>query len=158
MALGRHKCPARKITLWDQVSMPEINNHTPPRARAADRSVYGRTKVSNGNALLPGIDNRNLWVRRCRDIIGMHISDIGGVENASAAEQSIIRRSAVLTVELERLEAKFATAGEASAEELDIYARIAANLRRMLESIGLERRAKPVEGLDEYLAEKATAE
>jgi hypothetical protein len=49
-----------------------------------------------------------------------------------------------LTVELERLEAKFATAGEADANELDLYARVAANLRRLLEAVGLQRRPKDI--------------
>ena len=63
--------------------------------------------------LLPGIDGRSPWVRRCKDIIALHLSDLGGVDNTSAAERSIIRRAVVLTVELERLEARFALAGEA---------------------------------------------
>jgi hypothetical protein len=47
--------------------------------------------------------------------------------------------AAVLIVELER---QFALAGEADAETLDLYRRVAGNVRRMLESVGLERRAK----------------
>jgi hypothetical protein len=44
---------------------------------------------------------------------------MGGVDNTSAAERHIVRRACVLIVELERLEGKFAQAGEASAEDLD---------------------------------------
>jgi hypothetical protein len=47
----------------------------------------------------------------------------------------------VLTTELERLEAKFALAGEASADDLHLYQRITNTLRRSLEAVGLERRA-----------------
>jgi hypothetical protein len=75
------------------------------------------------------------------DVIAAHLSDI---PDASTAERSIIRRAAVLTTELEQLEVKFARAGEASAEQLDIYARVAGNLRRLLEAVGLQRRAKDV--------------
>jgi len=57
-------------------------------------------------------------VRRCKDVLALHLSD---VPDASAAERSIIRRASVLTVELELLEARFATAGEASAADLDLY-------------------------------------
>jgi hypothetical protein len=39
---------------------------------------------------------------------------------------------------------KFATAGEASNEDLDLYARTAGNLRRLLEAIGLRRRPRDV--------------
>ncbi len=45
---------------------------------------------------------------------------------------------------MERLEAKFAAAGEADAADLDIYARVSANLRRLLESVGLQRRSRDV--------------
>jgi hypothetical protein len=45
-----------------------------------------------------------------------------------------------MTVELERLEVKFALAGEASERDLDLYIRAAGNLRRLLEAIGLPRR------------------
>jgi hypothetical protein len=64
--------------------------------------------------------------------------------DASAAERSIIRRASVLTVELERLERQFALAGEADPAQLDLYARVAANMRRLLESVGLQRRARDV--------------
>jgi hypothetical protein len=48
------------------------------------------------------------WARRLRDVLELHLTDIDGVDNASEAERSILRRAATLTVELERLEAKFA--------------------------------------------------
>jgi hypothetical protein len=106
---------------------------------------YGRSRVSNGSVLLPGIDQRSTWVRRCKDIIASHLSDLGGADNTSAAERSIVRRAAVLTTELERLEARFALAGEADSDDLDLYQRTAGNLRRLLEAVGLQRRARTVE-------------
>jgi hypothetical protein len=103
--------------------------------------------------LLPGVDGRSPWVRRCKDVIAAHLSDMGGEDNTSAAERSIIRRAAVLTTELELLEVRFATAGEASAEDLDLYQRAAGNLRRLLEAVGVRRRARDVTPEpDEYLA------
>ncbi len=83
-----------------------------------------------------------------------HVGDLGGHDNTSEAERSIVRRAAVLTTELERLEVRFALAGEASAEDIDLYARVAANLRRLLGSVGLQRRAKTVPSLDDYLRTK----
>jgi hypothetical protein len=118
----------------------------------AGQKRFGRSKLTNGSKLLPGIDGRSAWVRRCKDVIAELISDRGGADNCSAAERSIIRRAAVLTTELERMEAQFAVAGEASSEALDCYARIAANLRRLLQTIGLERRAKPAPTMREFLA------
>jgi hypothetical protein len=72
-----------------------------------------RSRITNGSALLPGVDGRSPWVRRCKDIIASHLSDLGGIDNTSAAERSIVRRAATPAVELERLEAKFAQADEA---------------------------------------------
>jgi hypothetical protein len=69
---------------------------------------------------------------------------LGGIDNASAAERSLIRRASVMTVELERFEKKFALAGEASEADLDLYQRTAGNLRRLLEAVGLQRRPRDV--------------
>jgi hypothetical protein len=116
------------------------------RRTAQERKVHGRARVSNGNALLgPGIaDERSVWCRRLRDLIAEHVADLGGIDNTSAAERSLIRRVATLTVELERLEAKFAAAGEAAATDLDLYQRSTGNLRRLLQTLGLQKRARDV--------------
>jgi hypothetical protein len=125
----------------------------PPSAPNRHSKDALRSRITNGSTLLPGVDGRSAWVRRCKDVIAAHISDLGGIENCSAAEYSIVRRASTLTVELERLEVRFATAGEADANELDQYARVAANLRRLLEAVGLRRRPRDVTPtLDEYLA------
>jgi hypothetical protein len=120
--------------------------HVSPAGRPAKgrRRDPQRSRITNGSALLTGVDGRSAWVRRCKDIIEAHLSDLGGEDNTSAAERSIVRRASVLTVELERLEKRFALAGEANPEQLDLYQRTAANLRRLLESVGLERRSKDV--------------
>lgn len=121
-------------------------------AAAASGAKRQRSALTNGRRLLAGVDGRNPWVRRCKDIIRAHLVDLGGEDNASAAERSIIRRASVLTVELERLETKFALAQEASPEDLDLYSRVAANMRRLLESVGLQRRPVDVTpSVAEYL-------
>jgi hypothetical protein len=98
------------------------------------------------------VDGRSAWVRRCRDLIELHLNDLGGADRVSEAEHSIVRRIAVLTVELERLEATFATDG-ATPAALDLYNRGAGNLRRLFEAIGLERRPKDVTpDLQSYIA------
>lgn len=131
----------------------EIARQSPTYAASKGRRKDpGRSRVTNGSELLPGVDGRTLWVRRCKDLIAEHVADLGGEDNASAAERSIIRRACVMTVELERLEAKFALAGEASPDDLDLYSRAAANLRRLLEAVGLQRRPRTVTpSLSDYL-------
>jgi hypothetical protein len=104
----------------------------------------GRSRITNGSAFLPGIDGRSPWVRRAKDLLHDHLSDLGGFDAASAAERSITRRVAVLSVELEHLEARFAAAGAATAEDLDLYQRTANSLRRLLEAVGLQRRPRDI--------------
>jgi hypothetical protein len=111
---------------------------------------YGKSAQANGTVIIPGVDGRSGWVRRAKELISEHTQDLGGVDNISAAEKSIIRRSATISVELERLEKKFALTNEANTDEVEAYARIAANLRRLLEAVGLQRRSRDVT-LEQYL-------
>jgi hypothetical protein len=118
----------------------EAVENSPPDRRKVGRNPQA-SRITNGGKLLPGtVDERSAWVRRCKDIISQHLVDLGGEDNCSSAERSIVRRASVMTVELERLEAKFAVAGEASERDLDLYIRAAGNLRRLLEAVGLRRR------------------
>lgn len=108
--------------------------------RVTRPSLRNRSRITNGTALVAGASGRGAWVRRAKDVINLHTSDLGGEDNTSAAERSIIRRIATLTVELEMMESRFAAAGQASSVDLDLYQRTAGNLRRLLEAIGLQRR------------------
>lgn len=121
--------------------MSELSSISGPEVR---RKPHARSRMSNGSAFLAGVDGRSTWVRRARDVFAEHVSDLGGIENTSEAERSIVRRAAVLTTELERLEQRFALAGEASPDEIELYARVAANMRRLLEAVGLRRRSRDV--------------
>jgi hypothetical protein len=87
--------------------MPDDNPHLAPG------SATSRSRITNRSAVLPDVDGRSTWVRRLRDLINLHPSDLGGEDAVSEAERSIIRRVATLTVELERMESVFASAGEA---------------------------------------------
>jgi len=123
-------------------------------APAVDHRSKTRSRISNGTALLPGIDGRSTWVRRLRDLMALHLADMGGVDNVSEAEKSIIRRIACLTVELERIELDFATADEQLPAKLDQYQRCANTLRRLLEAVGLKRVPRDVTPtLDDIAAE-----
>jgi hypothetical protein len=103
----------------------------PGLPRPAKRKDPLKSRVGNGSAWLTNVDQRSVWYRRFRDCIGDHLVD---VPNATASQRSILRRASVLEVELERLETRFANAGEASDSDLDLYQRTAGNLRRLLES------------------------
>lgn len=111
--------------------------------------------MTNGRDMLPEIDGRTLWARRLRDVVTLHVADLGGDEAISEAVRSIIRRAATLTVALEKLEAQFALEGDASPADLDRHQRAAGNLRRLLESVGLERRNRDlIPTLEGYIASR----
>ena len=101
----------------------------------------------------PGVDGRSTWVRRARDVQAQLVWDHGGSGVVSTAETLLMRRAAILEAELERFEGIFAAAGEADAAQLNLYQTCANTQRRLLEAIGLERRARDVTpNLDQYTA------
>ena len=119
---------------------------------AETRKQYARSRITNGRELLPGIDQRSTWARRMRDLIKLHVDDIGGLEVTSEAQRSLIRRIAVLEVEAEYLETAFAQRN-ASGKQYDLYLRIAGLLKRLYELIGIERVARDITPhLKDYLA------
>lgn len=117
----------------------------------------GRSRITNGVQFLLGVDGRSPWVRRCKDVIAAHTTDLGGVENTSSGERSLIRRAAVITTELEQLESRFAMNGIADPSDLSLYFSGANNLRRLLETVGIKRRSRDITpSLAEYLDNEAT--
>ena len=99
------------------------------------------------------VDGRSSWARRKRDLIELHLADLGGFENTSEAERAIVSLAATLRVEVEQLDCKFAQAGGAEPRDLDLYSRVSGNLRRLYESIGLARRPRQVHGLPVLLGD-----
>jgi hypothetical protein len=122
---------------------------SPPQDRpnVAQPKSPQASAIANGR-LFQGVDQRSGWVRRAKEVIASHLSD---KPDASAAEAAIIRRAAVLIVELERMERQFALAGEADPGTLAMYASTANHMRRLLESVGLERRPRNVSTLGTLL-------
>jgi hypothetical protein len=103
-----------------------------------------RSAVTNGSQLLAGCDHRSARMRRLKDLIGGHVADLGGRDLISEAEFCLVRRAAILTLELELLEAKFEANDGAKVQELECYQRVASSLRRLLESLGFRRRQRDV--------------
>lgn len=113
-----------------------------------------QSRITNGSSFLPGIDGRSAWARRAKDVHAHLVQDRGGPTVVSEAETLIARRAAVLESELNRLELIFAGAGEAEPAQLCLYQTVANCQRRLLEAIGLERRARDVTPtLKEFIAE-----
>jgi hypothetical protein len=142
-----------------QQATAEITHRRGVKPRRRPSGLYlpkARSRVTNGISLLPGIDQRSVWCRRFRDVLALHLADLGGPDEATAAEVSICRRIACLTVECERLEMLFAEAGGASDHKLECYQRACNTLNRLLRELGVHRRPSRETPLtvEEYLARK----
>jgi hypothetical protein len=142
----------------------------PPRPRIAAPidARHARSRVTNGASgtrrgsklfAKAVADGRSGWSRRLRDLIALHVSDLGGENIVSTAEHSLCRRIAAITTELEWIERKFALSRNGpAAEDLDLYLRGSNSLRRLLEAIGLKRVARDVTPLlQDYLANHPAA-
>jgi hypothetical protein len=129
-----------------------------PRDHPNSRAANTRSSVTNGKRLFTHAPSSQAWLRRLRDLLDLHIADLGGENIVSTAEHSICRRIATVTVELEIMERRFATKGKGASErDLDLYLRGANSLRRLLEAIGLKRVARDVTPLlQDYLAQQST--
>lgn len=121
----------------------------------APRKPVARSRVTNGNDVLPGVDGRSLVARRYRDVIAAIVVDQGGADHLSEARLQLIRRFAAAAVLAEQMEAKLAR-GEAI--DLQDHALLSSTLVRIAQRIGIERRTKNVTpSLSEYLEAHAEA-
>jgi hypothetical protein len=100
-----------------------------------------RSAVTNGTRAYVIGDGNSPWARRQRDLIALHLADLGGEERLSENQLSLCRRAATLETELEMLEGQLSLGKVA---DLDLYNRLSGNLRRILESLGLERRGRDI--------------
>jgi hypothetical protein len=91
-------------------------------------------------------------MRRLRDIIHAHQADLGGADLLSEGQTAILRRAALLQLQLEMQEQKFAQRedGFASGAEIEVYQRTSNTMRRLLESLGLHegRKQRAINTLD----------
>jgi len=104
---------------------------------------------------LEHLDGRTTAIRNVRETEAAIAADLGGTEHLSTAQRALARRAAVLSGVVEDAEARWAT-GDAGFE-LDRYLAAVNALRRVLSTLGLERRARPVPHLHDYLQQQAEA-
>ena len=119
----------------------------------ASKPAALRSRVTNGKVLFAkGGDNRGAWSRRWKDLYELHCSDYGGTECMSEAQLAICGAAATTRVEMEQIAARMSE-GATRPDDVDLYNRLAGNLRRHLEVLGLERKARDVTpDLRSYLA------
>ena len=119
-----------------------------------------RSAITNGSHLLADLDHRGAWARRLRDLISLHLSDLGGEDHVSESEKVLVRRCSMLTLQLELMEQNFAKneGGEATAPQIEAYQRCTNTLRRTLESLGLQRRQRDITPTIEDIAREIAEE
>jgi len=112
--------------------------------------------VTNRKRLFVEGDGRSPWARRWRDLVELHAGDLGGRDLLSEAQLSLIKRASTIEVELEQVEGRLSSGRDA---DLDLYTRSTSHLRRILETLGIERRARDVTPtLGEYLRAREMAQ
>jgi hypothetical protein len=118
----------------------EAAKHRPPRA---SKPLTLCSKVTNGRRVFAiGGDGTSAWTRRWRDLFDAHVADLGGLDLLSEAQVSLCRRASAIEIQLEQMEAKMSE-GDLGVD-MDLYGRLAGHLRRLVESIGLQRVARPI--------------
>jgi hypothetical protein len=101
-----------------------------------------RSAVTNGSKTFLQGNGWSPWARRQRDLIEIFATDAGGLENLTPGKLSLIHRAATLQVELESADGRLSLG-----ETIDIlaYATLANCLRRIIETIGVERPEKVID-------------
>jgi hypothetical protein len=122
-----------------------------PASKEVRRKKRVGSAVTSGRRLFIGGDVNSAWSRRYRDLVGGFVSDLGGRDALSMAQMSLIRRAAAITCECELMEAKLSAGVEI---DLDRFTRSASHLRRILETLGLQRVSRDVTDIRAILTGK----
>ena len=119
------------------------------RKTIAQKSPSQRSAVANGTRLfIDRVDGRTAAARRFRDILAEMLVDLGGSDRLSEIQRQLVRRFASLSVEAEILEMSIA---QGKPLDLQAYSVIVSALSRLASLLGLERRMKEVQPIDNYL-------
>jgi hypothetical protein len=139
-------------------SIMKVSAETQPLAarRPANPPPKASGKSTGKSRLLTlgSLDGRTMAARRARELIEAIERDLGGAARLSEGTRQLVQRAAVLGAFIESCEAKW-LGGEAV--PLADYLAAINSQRRVLATIGLERRARDVSPLRERLAAQSGA-
>jgi hypothetical protein len=108
------------------------------------RHKRARSKITNHQDLLPGLDGRSSAARRFRDLVSAFVADMGGLDQCSEVKLGLLRRLAATTVCSELVEARLVNGG-APINVSELCA-LASTSLRLSSRLGLERVARDVSG------------
>ena len=89
--------------------------------------------------------------RRFRDLVNSYIADLGGIDQVGAIKLDLIRRLAAIVVQCELLEGQMV---QGQKVDISVLCTLASTSVRISSRLGLERVAKDVTTLEQYLAER----
>jgi hypothetical protein len=120
----------------------------PPPQRRAPGSITNKSRVTNGQWVLPGCDMRTPMGRRFRDLCEAFNIEAGG--NPSEVEKGLIRAAAAMTIRAEALQAAIVRGESVPADEV---IRLTSEARRTLQPIVAKasRRKAAEPSLHDYL-------
>jgi hypothetical protein len=105
------------------------------------RKSNARSRVTNGQDLLPGIDGRSPMARRYRDIAAALISDSAGIDQIAEARLQLIRRFSAACVMAEAMEAELVNGKQINIVE---HSLLSSTLVRLAQRLGINRRSRNV--------------
>lgn len=114
--------------------------------RARSREIG--TTISRAARGGQDLDGRTRTAKRFRAVQAAVLSDLGGIQNVTEVRLQLVNRFASLAVWLESQD-KLALGGWKI--DVDRYARVAGNLRRLADAIGLDRVSVEIEPIASYL-------
>jgi hypothetical protein len=116
------------------------------------RKSEARSRVTNGQDVLPGVDNRSMRGRRYYDIQTAITNDQGGAEHLPEVKLQLIRRFSGTSVIAEEMEAQYVRGEQINIQD---YALECSTLVRLARQIGVNRIVRDVTPtLDQYLAQR----
>jgi hypothetical protein len=105
------------------------------------RKSEARSRVTNGQDVLPGVDNRSMRGRRYYDIQTAITNDQGGAEHLPEVKLQLIRRFSGTSVIAEEMEAQYVRGEQINIQD---YALECSTLVRLARQIGVNRIARDV--------------
>ena len=121
--------------------MSVIEDHLDAGQSQRTRRRRPRSAVTSGRKQFVTGNPNSAWARRFHDLVVGHVQDMGGRDMLSEAQLALCKRAAGLECELEQMEGRMSQGVEV---DLDRYGRAASHLRRILETLGLERKQRNV--------------
>lgn len=126
------------------------------RGMTSDKPAAPPADARPGDDLTALLDGRRRWLKAGRAREQERMTDLGGADQLSAAQRSLIRRLVNVELWIEATEARILGGPAADDDELITLWLTAVKTHMLLSSrLGLQRKARDVPTLQEYLAHKA---